>query len=161
MPIDQASSRGQERNSIKAARANQAAYIDKQVGDAIRRRRTALGLKQDQIALALEISYQQIQKYEAGSNRVSAGRLAQIAYELGVPVSHFFDGLTFQDQILHTSNKTSAQASARVLPPNTTQWLEALGKINSPEVEIALFSLVKALAHDLAQHLQPTSTKRT
>ena len=148
MPIDPPSSRGQERNSGKAPRANQAAYIDKQVGEAIRRRRTALGLKQDQIAFALEISYQQIQKYEAGSNRVSAGRLAQIAHELGVPVSHFFDGLTLQDQISGGAKQTSPPASLRYSPPTSAQWLDALGKIKNPEVEIALFSLVKALAHD-------------
>ncbi len=148
MPIDQASSRGQERNSIKAARAYQAAYIDKQVGEAIRRRRTALGLKQDQIALALEISYQQIQKYEAGSNRVSAGRLAQIAHELGVPVNHFFDSITLQDQISGVTKPMPPGASLRYSPPNTAQWLDALGKIKNPEVEIALFSLVKALAHE-------------
>jgi transcriptional regulator with XRE-family HTH domain len=148
MPIDLASSRGQEPNSTKAARANQAAYIDKQVGEAIRRRRTALGLKQDQIALALEISYQQIQKYEAGSNRVSAGRLAQIAHELGVPVGHFFDSLNLQNQIPPSAKNTSPSASVHYALPNSAQWLDALGKIKNPEVEIALFSLVKALAHD-------------
>jgi transcriptional regulator with XRE-family HTH domain len=148
MPIDTPSSRGQERNSIKAARANQAAHIDKQVGEAIRRRRTALGLKQDQIAFALEISYQQIQKYEAGSNRVSAGRLAQIAHELGVPVSHFFDGLALQAESTRGAKQTAPPISLRYSPPNTAQWLDVLGKIKDPEVEIALFSLVKALAHD-------------
>jgi transcriptional regulator with XRE-family HTH domain len=149
MPIDQASSRGQERNNGKAARANEAAYIDKQVGEAIRRRRTALGLKQDQIAVALEISYQQIQKYEAGSNRVSAGRLAQIAYELRVPISHFFDNLTFGDPNASVPKQKGLSNHFSTPPLNTALWLEALGKIKNPEVETALFNLTTALTRDI------------
>lgn len=67
--------------------------VDDYVGTRIRLRRTLLGLTQEELAAALTISYQQIQKYETGANRISAGRLFQIAQRLGIDVSYFFDNL--------------------------------------------------------------------
>ena len=67
--------------------------VDDHVGGRIRLRRTLLGMTQEQLAMALSISYQQIQKYETGANRVSAGRLFEIGQRLGVNVSYFFEGL--------------------------------------------------------------------
>jgi transcriptional regulator with XRE-family HTH domain len=67
--------------------------IDDHVGTRIRLRRTLLGMTQEQLASALSISYQQIQKYETGANRVSAGRLFEIGQRLGVEVSYFFEGI--------------------------------------------------------------------
>jgi transcriptional regulator with XRE-family HTH domain len=61
--------------------------VDDYVGTRIRLRRTLLGLTQEELAAALSISYQQIKKYETGANRVSAGRLFQIAQRLGIDVS--------------------------------------------------------------------------
>ncbi len=70
-----------------------AMVVDRHVGERIRERRTLLGFTQEQLADALDISYQQVQKYETGANRVSAGRLFQIAKRLDVPVAYFFDGI--------------------------------------------------------------------
>ena len=70
-----------------------AADIDRHVGDRIRRRRVMLGLTQEQLGEALGISYQQIQKYETGANRVSAGRLFMISQILEVGIATLFDGL--------------------------------------------------------------------
>lgn len=67
--------------------------VDSHVGQRIRERRTVLGLTQEQLAKALKISYQQVQKYETGANRVSAGRLYEVATKLGVPVAFFFEGI--------------------------------------------------------------------
>jgi transcriptional regulator with XRE-family HTH domain len=67
--------------------------IDRQVGARIRARRTALQISQTALAEAAGITFQQIQKYEKGSNRVSTSRLAQIADTLGVPAAYFFNGL--------------------------------------------------------------------
>ena len=69
-----------------------ATEVDSRVGDRIRRRRILMGLTQDQLGEALGISYQQIQKYETGANRVSVGRLYLIAQKLGVNPGWFFDG---------------------------------------------------------------------
>ncbi|GIU67555.1 helix-turn-helix domain-containing protein [Candidatus Phycosocius spiralis] len=146
MPTAPANIRGRIKKNRKAARANEAAFIDKQVGEAIRRRRTALGLKQDQIALALEISYQQIQKYEAGTNRVSAGRLAQIAHELSVPVGYFFDGLALREHQSITLEQTGGPNHLHPSSPPLEQWLDVIGKLKNPEIAFALFTLAKVLS---------------
>jgi len=66
--------------------------VDHHVGERIRLRRTELGLTQEDLARQLGISYQQVQKYETGANRISAGRLYEIAGQLGIGVAYFFDG---------------------------------------------------------------------
>lgn len=67
--------------------------VDVHVGKRIRHRRWMLGTTQQQLAEAVGIKFQQIQKYETGMNRVSASRLWDIAAALGVPVSFFFEGV--------------------------------------------------------------------
>ncbi len=67
--------------------------VDDHVGERIRERRTMMGLTQENLANALQISYQQVQKYETGANRVSAGRLYEMAQRLEVDVSFFFECL--------------------------------------------------------------------
>ncbi|MCW5750663.1 MAG: helix-turn-helix transcriptional regulator [Alphaproteobacteria bacterium] len=67
--------------------------VDEYVGERIRSRRAQLGLTQHQLAEVLGLSYQQVQKYETGANRVSCGRLYEIATFLEVPVSFFFEAL--------------------------------------------------------------------
>ncbi|HWA29707.1 MAG TPA: helix-turn-helix transcriptional regulator [Rhizomicrobium sp.] len=66
--------------------------IDSHVGERIRVRRTEMGLTQEDLARKLDISYQQVQKYETAANRISAGRLYEIARELNVEMDYFFDG---------------------------------------------------------------------
>jgi transcriptional regulator with XRE-family HTH domain len=67
--------------------------IDRYVGARIRERRIMLGLTQQQLADLIGVTYQQAHKYERGINRVSAGRLFEVAQVLSVPVNYFFDGL--------------------------------------------------------------------
>jgi len=72
---------------------NRATDTDRYVGNRIRERRIMLGLSQQQMAELIGVTYQQAHKYERGINRISAGRLFDIAQVLGVPVGHFYDGL--------------------------------------------------------------------
>src|ERR1041385_7212905 len=65
---------------------------DKHVGSRVRMRRMMLDMSQGKLADALGLTFQQVQKYEKGVNRVSASRLQQIAHILQVPVSFFFEG---------------------------------------------------------------------
>jgi transcriptional regulator with XRE-family HTH domain len=67
--------------------------IDLHLGRRLRRRRRLLGLTQQQLASAVGIRFQQIQKYECGANRISAARLWQLAEALEIPVGYFYDGL--------------------------------------------------------------------
>jgi DNA-binding XRE family transcriptional regulator len=134
--------------------ANQAAKVDQHVGDRIRRRRTLLGFTQEQLADTLEISYQQIQKYETGSNRVSAGRLYQIAQRLDVPVAYFFDGLD--------NHAVAAASAAAPLAPaangnghgngngsgarTTIELVRNFNAIDEAGVRAAVSALVKSLS---------------
>src|SRR4051795_11093845 len=67
--------------------------VDVHVGARIRTRRLLLGMNQETLANALGLTFQQVQKYEGGANRVSASRLAQVAEVLRVPVTYFFNDL--------------------------------------------------------------------
>jgi transcriptional regulator with XRE-family HTH domain len=66
--------------------------IDKHVGSRVRMRRMMLGMSQEKLGDALGLTFQQVQKYEKGTNRIGASRLQQIAHILQVPVSFFFEG---------------------------------------------------------------------
>jgi transcriptional regulator with XRE-family HTH domain len=67
--------------------------IDLHLGRRLRRRRRLLGLTQQQLASAVGIRFQQIQKYECGANRISAARLWQLSEALEIPVGYFYDGI--------------------------------------------------------------------
>lgn len=68
--------------------------IDLHLGKRLRRRRRLLGLTQQQLAGAVGVRFQQIQKYECGANRISAARLWQLSEALEVPIGYFYDGLS-------------------------------------------------------------------
>jgi transcriptional regulator with XRE-family HTH domain len=72
-------------------------YVDVHVGKRIRMRRQILSLSQEKLGELLGITFQQVQKYEKGSNRISASRLFNTAKILGVPVQFFFEDLPGQD----------------------------------------------------------------
>src|SRR5580704_6362848 len=76
----------------KAGHPRGSTPVDAHIGQKIRTRRILLGLSQTELADAAGISFQQIQKYEKGTNRVGAGRLQQFSEALGVPPSYFFEG---------------------------------------------------------------------
>jgi transcriptional regulator with XRE-family HTH domain len=115
--------------------------VDAHVGERVRNRRTELGLTQEDLALDLEISYQQVQKYETGANRVSAGRLYQIARKLGVEVAYFFKDL-------------DESADAGPITPlghgggnrSTIEIARNFAQIRDPEIRSALNGLIKSLS---------------
>src|SRR3712207_9226934 len=106
MPTTDVQSRGAERSGPAqpgekpGQRANAA---DRHVGARIRERRIMMGLSQQQLARMVGVTYQQAHKYERGLNRISAGRLFEIAQVLDVPVSFFFEGLTSVGEHQETS----------------------------------------------------------
>lgn len=67
--------------------------IDRHVGERLRLRRLELGISQQDLGEHLRITFQQVQKYEKGTNRIAASRLFEIAYALDVPVGYFYEGL--------------------------------------------------------------------
>ena len=78
---------------------NRATDTDRHVGIRIRERRVMLGLSQQQMAELIGVTYQQAHKYERGINRISAGRLHEIAQVLRVPVGYFFEGLGNKEEV--------------------------------------------------------------
>jgi len=126
--------------------------IDIHVGARLRLRRTLLGLSQEKLGEAVGITFQQLQKYERGSNRISASRLYNLSQVLGVPVSYFFDDMPSPD---------SVEAEALVdLPPSETDEFESMARretlelvrayyrIEDPSVRKRTFDLLKALGGD-------------
>jgi len=81
--------------------------IDRHIGLRVRQRRMAVSMTQMSLADALDVSFQQIQKYETGKNKISASRLFEIAYHLCVPFEYFFNGLDDprRCEILHNSSR--------------------------------------------------------
>jgi len=111
--------------------------VDRHVGARVRERRIMLGLTQQQLADLIGVTYQQAHKYERGINRVSAGRLFEIAQVLSVPVSYFFDGL--------------AEDGGRGITPRERMCLELarnFAQIPNERHQEALSQLARALAAD-------------
>lgn len=111
--------------------------IDDHVGRQIRKQRNLLGLTQEQLADALGISYQQVQKYETAANRVSAGRLYEIAAKLDTDIAFFFDGLdpaAYGTRVEHGGKNRSA-----------VELVRSFGTIRSGAVRSALVGLTKEL----------------
>lgn len=79
------------RRKARSSEAEQA--VDSHVGERVRLRRTLMGLSQEKLAERLGLTFQQVQKYERGANRISASKLWRLSEVLEVPVSFFFDGL--------------------------------------------------------------------
>ncbi len=67
--------------------------VDRQLGERVRCRRLELGMSQDRLAELLGVTFQQVQKYEKGVNRIAASRLFDISHALDVPIESFFDGI--------------------------------------------------------------------
>jgi transcriptional regulator with XRE-family HTH domain len=112
--------------------------IDKHVGERIRLRRTELGLTQEQLAEALGVSYQQIQKYETGANRISAGRILEIARKLSVDVGFFFEDLPDDSQPGQVLEHGGRQRSA-------IELVRKFAQIKDAEVRAAIAGLVKTI----------------
>lgn len=123
--------------------------IDIHVGSRIRLRRTMLGMSQEKLGESLGITFQQIQKYEKGTNSVGASSLQNISGILNVPVSFFFEDAP-GDQAGGTTGMAEASSSNYVVDflssAEGLQLNRAFVKIADPKVRRRLVDLVKALA---------------
>lgn len=122
--------------------------IDIHVGSRIRLRRTMLGMSQEKLGESLGITFQQIQKYEKGTNRVGASRLQNISNILTVPVSFFFEDAPGEQP--SSSGMAEASSSNYVVDflssSEGLQLNRAFVKIGDPKVRRKIVDLVKALA---------------
>ena len=122
--------------------------VDVHVGDRIRRRRRALGISQDKLAEALGLTFQQVQKYERGANRVSASKLYQVARALHAPIPYFFDGLPDPARNSAGVEEGAPSAFAQEMPltPEEREFASWLSRIESRRVRKRLLELVRTLA---------------
>lgn len=107
--------------------------IDKRVGGRIRLRRRLLGYSQEKLALALGLSFQQVQKYEKGSNRVGASRLFDIAQILQVPINFFFD--EFLNPLYIEEKILGADMSSAIAQDVHSSLDDTSESVSSPEDE--------------------------
>ena len=124
--------------------------IDVHVGSRIRFRRNMLGMSQEKLGESLGITFQQIQNYEQGTNRVGASRLQAIASILDVPVSFFFDDAPGQSGAAQGSAEESS-TSFVVDFLNSAEGIQlnrAFARISNPVVRRKMIDLVKAIAGD-------------
>ncbi len=121
--------------------------IDRVVGQRIRWRRRELKLTQERLGELLELTFQQVQKYEKGVNRVSAGRLYEIAGVLGVPISYFFEGAAeFLDAEHAEFAEDEDEPHAPVMTPETLELIAAFQKIEDISLRKSLLNTVRAAA---------------
>jgi transcriptional regulator with XRE-family HTH domain len=121
--------------------------IDKHVGTKLRARRTKLGMSQTTLADALGMSFQQVQKYEKGANRIGAGRLQHIAQILKMPVQSFFEGLPEDEQRRAPTDAPDAQYVADYLATSDGLNLtKAFMQIRDPKLRRSIVNLVEQIA---------------
>ena len=146
--------------------------IDAHVGARVRQRRTVLGMNQFKLGHAVNLSFQQIQKYERGSNRISSSRLFEFAKVLRVPVSYFFDEMPANAlagrPMSGRGRKTLGEAGTPferdkdpLIKRETLELVRAYYKIREARVRKRVFEMVKAVgAASHAEVLADTKRRR-
>ncbi len=125
--------------------------VDIHVGSRVRLRRTLLGLSQEKLGEAVGLTFQQIQKYERGANRIGASRLFEFSRILDVPVSFFFDDMAERSQSRNDGAPALHDQQQQSLDPDpltrreTLELVRAYYRISDPQVRKRLFELTKSL----------------
>ncbi len=126
--------------------------VDVHVGARLRQRRTLLGMTQTNLGNAIGLSFQQMQKYERGANRISASRLFALSRVLDVPVEYFFEEIP--SEVAASSPATKRRGRVKEPPSyesnpmatrETLELVRAYYKISDPQVRKRLFEMTKAL----------------
>ena len=124
--------------------------IDVHVGRRLRLRRTLLGMSQEKLGEAVKLTFQQIQKYERGANRIGSSRLYQLSQILDVPVSFFFDDMPPLEEGAVPGLREGSPAPYEPDPMAKRETLElvrAYYRISDPAARKRLFELTKAIAN--------------
>ena len=126
--------------------------IDKHVGSRVRMRRMMLAMSQEKLGDALGLTFQQVQKYEKGTNRIGASRLQQISHILQVPVSFFFDGAPIIAGMPRAEGVSEAPSPAYVSDFLATSdglaLTKAFMRIDDSKLRRRIVDLVEQIADD-------------
>lgn len=129
-------------NDERAANA-----VDRRIGQRVRSRRLEISMSQERLAELLGVTFQQVQKYEKGVNRIAASRLFDIAAALDVPVARFFEGLITARGVAEQAQDFTSDALAT---PEGAQLMSLFASIASLKVRRRIVELVRALAEEAA-----------
>lgn len=119
--------------------------VDRAIGRRLRDRRTLLGLSQSDLAKTVGVTFQQIQKYERGVNRISASRLYQFACLLEIGVDYFFDGI---DEDGNQIDLMPGEADDPAMMRDVLALVRAYYEIQDVDVRRRMFELTKTLADE-------------
>ncbi len=125
--------------------------VDVHVGSRVRLRRTLLGMSQEKLGEAIGLTFQQVQKYERGANRIGASRLFDLSRVLQVPVSYFFEDMSDDvaasspGQIRGMAQEHDTYEPDPMAKRETLELVRAYYKITDPHVRKRLFEMTKAL----------------
>ena len=124
--------------------------IDEHVGNRVRLRRLFLGMSQDDLGTPLGVTFQQIQKYEKGTNRIGAGRLFDISKVLKVDIDYFYDGVAEDNGVYSLAEKQKAFKHEEVIEERnnreTIALINAYYSIQSPKVRKQALDMIKTLS---------------
>jgi len=129
----------------------QANPIDIQVGNRVRIRRMLIGMSQERLGDLLGLTFQQVQKYEKGVNRIGAGRLFEVSRILNVPVDFFYEGVNATPGQPGASEAEGAPVMEFVSSGEGLQLSLAFMKIKDAKVRKRVLDLVKSLAEEVAE----------
>ncbi len=122
--------------------------VDAFVGSRVRFRRVTIGMSQEHLGNAIGLTFQQVQKYEKGLNRIGAGRLYRIAQVLSVPVAFFYEGLPSTDEGGDTeqADVRSAEIQAFLSTPEGQQLAHAFQQIDDSPTRRRILDLVNTIS---------------
>ena len=134
--------------------------IDMHVGHRVRLRRTLLGMSQERLGEAIGLTFQQVQKYERGTNRIGASRLYDLCRVLDVPPGYFFDEMTAEVAEKSPARTRGVAEEAEPFAPDpltrreTLELVRAYYRIDDPRVRKCLFETTKAIASSMLEEEQ-------
>ena len=137
---------------IEASSKKNSNEIDIQIGQRLRIRRTSLGMTQEELGNTLNVTFQQIQKYERGINRISSAALYEISKALKTDINYFFDTVKVQNQHLSTTYNFSESSHSQECYQEECDDIEILVKsyltIKDQKVRESILKLVKSLSSE-------------
>jgi transcriptional regulator with XRE-family HTH domain len=124
--------------------------VDKEIGSRVRMRRMLIGMSQEKLGEMLGLTFQQVQKYEKGTNRISVSRLLDIANILGVTIHYFYEGITGEkgNPPGFAEDAAPPYVSDFMNAPEGHQLMKAFMAIKSPKVRRSIIQLAASLAAD-------------
>jgi transcriptional regulator with XRE-family HTH domain len=119
--------------------------VDKEIGSRVRMRRMLIGMSQEKLGEMLDLTFQQVQKYEKGTNRISASRLVDIARVLGVGINYFYEGLAGDKKEGFAEEASPPYVAAFMSTPEGLQLMRAFTQVKSARVRRGIVQLVMTI----------------